>query len=376
MSQIWRMLIFVLCFQVPAWAWETETSAPWFDAALDGINLPPQSFDRITGVLRDSERPVKQSLALSLAPKLLELQANYWDRRRAATASGGAEQSGSILQGSYVDMLARSSPWEGKLVGESEVAYSALALSPAGPETPLMTRFGLGGNWDKAGYGFTYRSFGRGFVPLAGARVEHERDESQLWGEYNFDLFRLRGSAGEICETDSVSRQLTLTRTATASFQVNQPAWSLFLSSNYAATERSQPAGGRSFTLANRLAFVYRPAPLLTFEPAVQLSREWEPATGVKSDTPSAGFTLAYAPMREVQLLARASIRRSLGEDLRGDASSIDSAAGLSWKLDKSLFGDGSLSLHLEYKNDSGTALSNDHPANLTGMIQFRLAGF
>jgi hypothetical protein len=42
-----------------------------------------------------------------------------------------------------------------------------------------------------------YRTFGPGFMPMTGTAVDHARDEKQLWGEYNFGLFRLRGAIGE-----------------------------------------------------------------------------------------------------------------------------------------------------------------------------------
>jgi hypothetical protein len=370
------MLIFLLCFGAPAWAYETTRSGPSSHELPAGSDFYLDSFDRLTNVLRDSDRLVRQTLALSLAPKVLELRANYWEARTPATFYNGADAPGSVLQGSYFNMLAKSSPWDGKLVGESEFAYSAPGASAVAPETPLMARFGVGGNWNKAGYGFTHRSLARGFIPLGGVQIEHDRDESQLWGEYNFDFFRLRAAAGEICETDSVSRQLILTRSATASLQVRKLFWDLLLSSNYSTVDRSDPAAAKSFAFAHRLALAYRRAPLLTFEPAVQLSSEWQPSTGTKTDTPSAGFTFAFAPLKEFQLVGGASFSKRLHEDLREDVSSIHSTAGINWKLGKSPIGNGSVSFQLEYKNESGAALSSQEQAQLTGMIQFKLAGF
>lgn len=375
MIRFWRILLVLFCLDASARADDVFVFGELSGQPSDGVFLFPSSFERVTGVLRDSVRPAKQSFTLALAPKILELRASYWGKRRAESVSIDPDQSPSMLQGGYYNMLARTSPWDGRLVGEGEVAYSALGVSPPLSATPLMTRFGMVGNWNKAGYGLVFRSLGRGFVPLAGATIEHDRDESQIWGEYTFDLFRLRAMADEVSQVDSVSRQMTVTRSATAAFQVNRAAWSLLFSSNYAAIGRSEPAAARSFAFSNRLAAVYRPVQMFTFEPAVQLSREWEPASGTRTETPSAGFTLAYSPLQELQLLGRASVSRRLREDLPQDASSLHTGAGVNWSLGKSIFGDRSISLHVDYKNDSGSSLSNEE-AHLSAMIQFKLAGF
>ena len=375
MSQIWRVLIFVLCLHGPSWADEAAEFESWPDDLPAGNELFPSSFDRVRGVMRDFERPSKQTLALNLAPKFLELRASYWETRQENSFSHPVDQAARSKWGRYFDLLARSSPLNGKLVGETEIAYSTLGISGGTQETPLMSRFGVTGSWGKAGYGFTYRSFGRGFVPLAGAKVEHDRDENQIWGEYDFNLFRLRATAGEFCQKDALTNQLTSTRTAATSFHINKPNWSLLLSSSYSAIRQSHP-GVRSFAFANDLAVMYRPLHMLTVEPGLQFKHEWEPTTGLKTDTPSAGFTLAFAPMRELQLVGRTSFTKSLREDPMHDASIVTSTAALNWKLDKSSLGDPSVSLHVEYKNDSGPSALNHNQAHLTGMIQFRLAGF
>jgi hypothetical protein len=262
------------------------------------------------------------------------------------------------------------------LVGESEIAYSALGFSPLAEEQPLMTRLGVNGKWGKAGYGLSYRTFGQGFVSLAGARVEHDRDESQLWSEYDFGLFRLRGAAGETLEKDSFTQQLTLTRTATTSFQVNKPSWSVMLSSSYSAIGRSQPSNAKSFAFANGLVLIYRPVRLLTLEPNVNFKHEWEPGAGQKTDTPTAGFALAYTLPREFQLVGRASFSKNLSEDPLREASIVNTTAGLNWKLGKSFLGEQSVSLQVEYKNESRPTLPENLQTQLTGTVQFKVAGF
>lgn len=371
------MLILALCLcHRLAWAEDFETDPLPADEPA-GLELYPFSFSRVDGVLRDFNRPKKQTLALEFGPKLLELRASYWERRQdLSLPPESANDADASNWRKYFDLLARSSQFDGKLVGESEVAYSASGLSPLSEDQPLMTRLGVNGKWGKAGYGIAYRSFGRGFLPLNGTIVEHDRDESQFWGEYDFGLFRLRGAGGETRERDSYTQLLTLTRTAATSFHINKPTWGVLLSSSYSTIDRTQPSAAKSLAVANGLTLVYRPVHLLTLEPNVNFKHEWEPGAGLKTDTPSAGFAWAYTPMREMQLVGRASFSKSLSEDPLRDSSIVNTTAGLNWKLGKSSFGEQSLSLHVEYKNESRAALSDNQHANLTGMIQFKVAGF
>ena len=123
-----------------------------------------------------------------------------------------------------------------------------------------MSRLGVSGRWDKAGYGLSYRSFGRGFVSLTGAKVEHDREESQIWSEYDFGLFRFRGAAGETWEMNSATNDLMLTRTATTSFHLAKPSWSALYSSSYSWIGHGEESSRKTFALANGFALVYRPA--------------------------------------------------------------------------------------------------------------------
>ncbi len=340
-------------------------------------DLFPSSFTSIDGVLRDFNRPSKQTLALELGPKLVELRATYWEKRQQDSLPIGDSSDPAATQlGRYFDLFATSSRFDGKLVGESELAYSALGFSSLTEQPPIMSRLGVNGRWGKAGYGASYRSFGRGFVSLAGVKVELDRDESQLWGEYDFGLFRLRGTAGETLEKNSLTNELTLTRTAATSFHLAKPNWSALYSSSYSWIGHGEESSHRTFAFANGFALIYRPATLFTIEPNVNFRQEWDPAMRMKTDTPSAGLVLAYTPFRELQVIGRASYARDLSDDPLKNASIVNTTAGLNWKLGKSFLGEQSVSMQLEYKNESRPILPENPQANLTGMIQFRIAGF
>ena len=305
MRPFWWILILVLCLSGPLWAdEETDESESLPDDAPATLDLFLNSYNRIDGVMRDFSRSSKKTFTFDFVPKFLQVRASYWERRADGQLSLSDEDAkNTSMWGRYFDLLAKSSPLDGKLIAESEIAYSTMGLSHMVDEQPLMTRLGVNGKWGKVGYGLSYRSFGRGFVPLAAAKVEHNREENQIWAEYDFGLFRMRGSAGDTWEQESLTRHVTFTRTAATSFHVNKSNWSVLLSTSYSEIDRNQTANAKSLAYANGLAFVYRPVPLLTLEPNIAFKHEWEPVAGAKIDTPSAGFTFTYKPLRELQLV-------------------------------------------------------------------------
>ena len=342
-----------------------------------GTDLFPSSFTHIDGGMRDFNRPSKKTLALELGPKLVELKATYWEKRQMENLPlASLSDPDATKWGRYFDVFATSSRFDGRLVGESEVAYSALGYSSLTEQQPIMSRLGVNGRWGKTGYGVSYRSFGRGFISLAGVKVEHDRDESQLWGEYDFGLFRLRGAAGETWEKNSLTNELTLTKTAATSFHLVKPQWSALYSSSYSWIDHSEESSRKTFAFANGLSLAYRPATLFTIEPNVNFKQEWDPATRLRTGTPSAGLALAYKPFGDLQVIGRASYARDLSDDPLQNASIVNTTAGLNWKLGKSFLGEQSVSMHLEYKNESRPILPDNQQANLTGMLQFKIAGF
>jgi hypothetical protein len=369
------ILVLCLCERV---AFAQASDAEFAPTDSPGmVDLLPSSFAPSDSILGEFNRPSNQTFALELGPKLVELKATYWEKRREESLSiDSLSDSDSTKWGRYFNLLAASSWFEGKLVGESELAYSAPGFASFKDQLPIMRRLGVKGRWGKAGYGLSHRAFGQGFLSLAGAEVEHDRDESQLWGEYNFGLLRLRGAAGETREENSVTHELTLTKTAAASFHLAKPNWSALFSSSYSSIGRGEDWNDKTFAFANGLALVYRPVTLFSVAPNFSFRHQWDPSTRLKTDTPSAGLALAYQPFRDLQLIGRASYARDLSDDPLEDASLVSTAAGLKWKLGKSFIGEHSVSLGLEYKNESRPTLPENQQANLIGTVQFRIVGF
>lgn len=375
---IWRILILLLCL------WPGLASADEVDLGSDpstdepgDIDLYPSSFSRINPMLRDVKRRSKQTFSLELGAKLLELRASYWERKQDTSITPGPASGHDTSQwGRYFDLLARTAQLDGKLVGESEIAYSALGSAQVTEQYPLMTRLGVNGKWGKAGYGVAYRSFGRGFITLNGTRVERDRDESELWGEYDFGFFRLRGTAGETWEKDLPTHEQTFTRTAATTFHFNRPMWSLLLTSTYSSIDRSEALPTRSVAFANGLAVVYRPVNLIALEPNLRYKQEWQPGGATKTDTPSAALALAYTPTPEIQLIGRASFSKSVSEDPLQNTAILDTTAGINWKLGRTSLGDQSVSLQLSYKSESRPALPEHNQPQVAALVQFKLAGF
>ena len=105
------------------------------------ITLFPASYAQVEGFRRLFEPPTTKTFSLDLVPRLIELKALYLERRQESSVLTSPLSDSSPAQsqwGRYFDILATSSQFDGKLVGESELAYSALGISPT-PEQRLAT---------------------------------------------------------------------------------------------------------------------------------------------------------------------------------------------------------------------------------------------
>jgi hypothetical protein len=371
------LILFLCLCRTLAFA-QPDPSLPFPSEIPEATELFPSSFAGVNGPQMDSNPPSKRIFALEFGPKLLELKASYFERRREASALFGTEgDRNDITWGKYADLFAVSSQFGGKLVGEAEAAYSTLGFPASSDQLPMMTRLGVHGRWGKTGYGLSYRSSGRGYVSPAGVKIEHARDERQIWAEYDLSLFRVRGAVGEMWEENSETHELTLTRTTATSFYLDKPSWNAALSSSYSTAANYQHPDQKTLAFTNGLSFAYRFAPLFTLEPNVSFKQQWAPITRLRTDTCSAGFGLAYMPSRDLQLIGRASYARDLSEEpLLKAGSTVNTATGLDWKLGKSFLGEQSVSLRLEYKNQSGLPMPDTRQANLTGTVQFKILGF
>jgi hypothetical protein len=133
----------------------------------------------------------------------------------------------------------------------------------------------------------------------------------------------------------------------------------------------------QSLAFTNGISLAYRPAAFLTVQPSFSFREDWDGMSGFRTDTPTTGLAVIGSPHPNIQLVGRASYASGLSDDPLKISSTVNTAAGVNWKLGPSFLGEQSLSFQLEYKTDVRPHLLVQSPqANLTGMLQFKLAGF
>jgi hypothetical protein len=321
-------------------------------------------------------RPVKTTVALELGPKLVELRASYAERRPPDGASGVPLPEEAATQPMrYFDLLASSSRFDGKLVGESEIAYSGVPAAGI-DQFPAMSRLTLRGNWGAANYGASYRNFGSGFVSTAGLKYDNRRHEREAWGEYDFKLFRLKTTLGELSERRPDTGLVSLTKAATTSLHLNRGGWSTLLSSSYSIVDPDEAGPDYVKAFTHGLSVAYRPTSFLTIEPAFNLREEWSHVTGMKTETPSGGVALVSTPLRDLSLTGRTSYARGFSEDPLKEMSTWNNTASLNWRLGRSLLGDQALSLQFNYNRQLSASPLATAPTGFNGLIQWKLVGF
>lgn len=369
------LFLLALCHG-PVYA-QTIAAGAAFNDVAPWVEPFPNSTANIDEALKESDQTKKRVFALEVGPKLIELKGIYLEKRRpddSLSQAPGVSASSGL--GSYVDLSAVSSQLGGRLIGEGELAYSTLGPSLSPDQQPFMTRIGIKGNWGKARYGLSYRSFGSGFVAANGARAEHARREDQLWAEYDFGVFRLRGDAGETREEHSTTSQITLTRTAATSVALHKPLWNASLVSGYSVTEQEPLVNQKSLAWTNGLALALRPAASLALEPHLGFKQEWDSRTGLKTETASAAFGWSCALVPNFRLTGRTAFSQMIGADPSKQGSSLNTSAALNWNLGKTFLGEPSLSLQVDYVNELRANASVQTSSRVAGMMRFRLAGF
>jgi len=342
-------------------------------------SLFPPGYAPLDGAPRDFGRPLQQSFSLTLGPKLLEMKALYMEKHAGdappPAASSSIDSHGGF--GRYLGLTATSSQLDGKLIGEGEVAYSTLGFAGvADQQRPMMARMTLRGSWDRVSYGALHRTLGSGFISTGGAAIVRDRDENQIWGEYDFKIFRWRSTFGELREILSGTHQLNLTRSAAASLNFSRPQWSALLAAGYStsALGNAQPLESRAFTQG--LSLAYRPASFFSIEPNFSFKHEWDETSGARTETPLGSLALTCTPWSDLQLRGRASYSRRASEDAAKEIAVLNTAASVNWKIGKAFGTDQYLSFQVEYRNQRANPLANSSSANVTAQLQWKILDF
>ena len=186
MIRFTALLILVSCLcRTLAFA-QTEVSGTFPSEIPEATALFPNAFAGINGAQTDSTAPLsKVNFALEFGRKWLEVKASYFEKRIQEPALLGSASDPMAFKwlGKYADLLAVSSQFGGKLVGEAEAAYSTLGVPASGDQLPMMTRLGVHGCWEEVRL-WVVHSFFRSRLRIACRREDRARSrrKSNLGG--------------------------------------------------------------------------------------------------------------------------------------------------------------------------------------------------
>ena len=315
---------------------------------------------------------------MSLGPELLELKASYLEKRDQAAAVNGLWREEKVQR--YLNVLGTSLLGGSGFVGEAELTYTPVDAFPGqtlGSEWPKTLRVGVKNRWQDISFGADYRSIDRGFLSITGARTEQARDEGQVWAERFFGPIKLRGTVGQSWEQLPDSREMRVTRSATASFNLTRSQWGGTFTSSYALMEPATALDPPLGVITNSFTGSYRPLGSFSLGPNFSLRHEWNRNTGALTESPSTGFSFAYTPSREpYKLSGGTSFSRSLSAEGSKDLTSVNTAAIFDWRLGAFLGKEDLLSFNLNYNHQLDEMASPRYRANFLGMLQFKVTGF
>ena len=323
---------------------------------------------------RSSENIYESRYKVNFGPQVVNIRASYRERPDLNVNLNSDPATANIQR--YFDLRATSALAGTSLVGEGEIAYSALN-SFDGTMQPGMVRFGLKHRWRDLTYGADYKSITKGFTPIAGTIADQSRDEAQIWGEHSLGPFNLRGAIGESWERVIDAADLRVTRSAAAAIQINRGQWGGSFSTSYGLIGQGSASNEESTVFIKRLTTSYRPSDFLVLEPNFSLKQEWNQSTGVRTQTPTTGLSLTYAPLQSaIRLTGGASFSRISIRDGSNDVSVHGTSAVADWKIGKFLGRNDTLSFTFSYDRQLDHVFRANSHEGLSSMLQFKIAGF
>jgi hypothetical protein len=294
-------------------------------------------------------------------------------RETADPGMSGDPASASVPR--YFELRATSVLAGTSLVGDGEMSYSVLDSS-ADNMRPAMIRFGLTNRWRDLKYGADYKSVTKGFIPIAGLVADQPRDEALIWIEHGAGPFNLRGSIGESWER-LTNTDLRVTRLAGATLQIKRARWGGSLTTSYGLIDQGVGTNGESTAVINRLTTSYRPSDFLLLEPNFSIKDEWNQHSGVRTQTPASGFSIIYTPPgNSFLLMGGTTFSRIFNNDGASDVSMHGASAGIDWKIGKFLGPNDTLSFTFNYDRRLDRIYRTNSQDGLSGMLQFKIAGF
>jgi hypothetical protein len=344
---------------------------------FDGFESSFTSFERLAEI-QDRAKPIENSFSLNFGPQLLNVKASYLEKAESAAATTVNSPQPSLRR--YLKLLGSASFGGSNLTGEGELTYGSGNTVPGDCDCldwPRMMRLGIKSRWQGLRYGMDFKSVERGFVTVSGVESAEQRDEGQLWGEYNLGPFNLRGSVVESWEELLDANRHRVTRAATTAVQLNRSVWSGTLLSSYGLVEQGPDLNQETTVFSNRLAGLYRPFSVLSLGPSIGLKHEWDTATGYRTESPTTEFAIIYTPVRDkFRLTGGTSFTRTLNRYALTDIMTIGTRAIMDWKIGSFLGSDDTLSFNLNYNRQRDLISPSNSYNDLSGILQLRITGF
>jgi hypothetical protein len=334
-------------------------------------------FERLAEI-QDLAKPVENSFSVNFGPQLLNVKASYFERGESGSATAVDSPQSKLRR--YLNLVGTTSFGGTNLRADGELTYGSANFSPADCECldwPRMMRLGIKSRWQGLSYGADFKSVEKGFVTLSGASSAEERDEGQLWGEYNFGPFNLRGSVAESWEELLDANQHRVTRAATTAVQLNRSVWSGTLTSSYGLVDQGPDLTQETTVFSNRLTGLYRPFSMLSLGPSIGIKHEWDTVTGYRTETPMTEFAIVYTPFRDkFRLMGGTSFTRTFNRYALTDVTTIGTRAIMDWKIGKFLGRNDTLSLNVNYNRQRDLISSANSYDDLSGILQLKISGF
>jgi hypothetical protein len=244
-------------------------------------------------------------------------------------------------------------------------------------EEPRMLRLSLKDQWAGFNFGGDYRSLGKGYVFMTDQRVDQARDEAQLWGEHSLGPANLRGSIGESWERLSEINQFRLTKTAATTVNFNRPAWGGGWISSFSLVGEGSDKNYDTTVFNQTVTGAYRPINGLSLGSNFSFKQERNINSGIRTDTPGAGLTFFYSPLKDgPSLTGTTSYTKSFSADGSSNVGIVNLMAGINWKLGKFLAKDDVLSFNLRYNHQLDFVSPNASHEDFGGMLQLKIVGF
>jgi hypothetical protein len=344
---------------------------------FEGFESSFTNFERLAEI-QDRAKPIENSFSLNFGPQLLNVKASYLEKAESAPAITVDSPQPSLRR--YLKLLGSTSFGGTNLSGEGELTYGSGNTVPGDCDCldwPRMMRLGIKSRWQGLRYGADFKSVEKGFVTLSGTQSAEQRDEGQLWGEYNLGPFNLRGSIAESWEELVDANRHRVTRAATTAVQLKRSVWSGTLTSSYGLVDQGPDLNQETTVFSNRLAGLYRPFSVLSLGPSIGIKHEWDPVTGYRTEAPMTEFAIVYTPFQDkFRLIGGTSFTRTFNRYALTDVTTIGTRAIMDWKIGKFLGRSDTLSLNVNYNRQRDLISSANSYDDLSGILQLKITGF